>query len=140
MKKAKRPPRVPAATEPLTEPLHLTLPVPTWSLNEANGAKWFGRARRKALDLELLEVACLQQHGRHPKVFAAGGRRLVTIHRYGHHLLDHDNLVGGTKQLMDAMVHHRLVVDDSPKWVEKSYGQTLDRKNKRTEITLEAIP
>tara|TARA_Y100000401_G_C8308839_1_gene218509 strand:- start:311 stop:676 length:366 start_codon:yes stop_codon:yes gene_type:complete len=33
-------------------------------------------------------------------------------------LLDYDNLVGGTKQLIDAMVHAGFIYDDSPKYID----------------------
>lgn len=63
----------------------------------------------------------------------------LTIHRYGWNLLDHDNLVGGSKGLVDLLVRYGLLVDDSPKWLSPTpvYEQTRKRSHKRTEITLE---
>ncbi len=71
--------------------------------------------------------------------FLSGKERwFVTInfHRFGAKLLDYGNLVGGCKPLLDCFVDSELLVDDSPKWCKESYGQTVDPKNKRTEVTI----
>ena len=52
-------------------------------------------------------------------------RRRVTVTRIGPKLLDHDNLYGGAKTLLDAMRDIGLLVDDSPKHCEPVYFQRV---------------
>jgi len=57
---------------------------------------------------------------------ADGHRRHVTFtRRYAgrEREMDHANLVGGMKGVVDAMVRVGLLVDDSPKWFEAEYVQ-----------------
>ena len=42
----------------------------------------------------------------------------VTVTRYGSRLLDFDNMGGGLKFLMDALVKNGILADDSPKCVQ----------------------
>jgi|TARA_R100001463_G_scaffold579_4_gene2459 hypothetical protein len=42
-------------------------------------------------------------------------------------LLDYDNLVGGCKQLIDALIEENYIYDDSPKWLELSVQQVLNK-------------
>lgn len=50
--------------------------------------------------------------------------RKVWIERRGKRLLDHDNLVGGCKPLVDALETAGLIWRDSPRYVEIKYSQT----------------
>ena len=50
-------------------------------------------------------------------------------------LLDYDNLVGGAKLLVDALVDQKLLFDDSPKYADITYFQKVD-KDPRTEIRI----
>lgn len=80
-----------------------------------------------------LNVALMGMQDRVPR-----SRARVTIESFRHQLADYDGLVGGGKYLLDVLVDERFLVDDSPAWIGKpKYEQTVDRKNRRTEITIE---
>jgi len=53
------------------------------------------------------------------------GQRMVKIISYRKRTLDFDNLAGGAKQLLDAMKHAGLLVDDSPAFALVTYQQQL---------------
>lgn len=57
--------------------------------------------------------------------FALKEKRKVKmrITRYGSRLLDRDNMIGGTKSILDAIRRTGMIVDDSPKWVHIEYAQ-----------------
>jgi Holliday junction resolvase RusA-like endonuclease len=50
----------------------------------------------------------------------------VEIVSYRKKLLDWDNLVGGCKQLIDAMIDENFIWDDSPKYVDLKIRQKLN--------------
>ena len=50
-------------------------------------------------------------------------KRMVTITSYRAKLCDIANLIGGAKGLVDALTRARLLVDDSPQWMECTYHQ-----------------
>lgn len=67
----------------------------------------------------------------------AYGLRRVDIIRFGSRELDHDNLVGGCKPLVDALKRCGLIVDDSPRHVRINYEQRKSpRKEARTVVTV----
>ena len=43
-------------------------------------------------------------------------------------LLDYDNLVGGCKQLIDAMIDEQFIWDDSPQYLDLRVKQVLNRE------------
>jgi hypothetical protein len=60
------------------------------------------------------------------RIAPAVGRRRLTLTRIyarGQRALDHDNLVGGMKPVVDAIVHEELLVDDKPAWLELHHDQ-----------------
>lgn len=63
-------------------------------------------------------------------------KRKVIIHSYRHSKTDPENVWGGTKPLLDALVTNKLLVDDSPDWIELDVYGKVDRKNKRTTISI----
>lgn len=88
------------------------------SLNEWQRMHW---AKRKRFKDELrIEVLA---HSRRKNIMPADMPRSVRIVRYSAGTLDRDNLVGGCKPLVDALVRNRLLVDDSPEWCDVSYIQ-----------------
>lgn len=53
---------------------------------------------------------------------------------------DQENLVGGGKALVDAMVHVGLMIDDSKQWVTIEFEQAkCTRKEERTEIFIDGF-
>ena len=52
----------------------------------------------------------------------------LEIVSYRKRYLDFDNLVGGCKQLIDAMIEEQFIWDDSPKWVDLKVKQVLNRE------------
>ncbi len=69
-------------------------------------------------------------------------RVLVTVQRFSHKQLDPDNMVGGCKGILDAIVHAKLAVDDTSQWMARRYEQheLPGRANSRTIIRIESAP
>lgn len=55
-----------------------------------------------------------------------GRKYTLEIVSYRKRLLDYDNLVGGCKQLLDAMVHENFIWDDAPKYIDLRVKQVLN--------------
>lgn len=51
------------------------------------------------------------------------GKRLVRVVSYRKRLCDIANLIGGAKGMIDALTRSRLIVDDSPQWMDATYEQ-----------------
>jgi hypothetical protein len=49
--------------------------------------------------------------------------------------LDYDNLVGGCKQLIDALIDEKFIYDDSPDYLEIKFSQTIVKTDYQTIIT-----
>lgn len=73
----------------------------------------------------------------------ARGKRRLTIHRFGRHELDVDNLIGGLKgTVFDPLKRLGYLVDDSPAWLEIAPPQQtagVVPAARRTVITLEEV-
>ena len=52
----------------------------------------------------------------------------LEIVSYRKRYLDFDNLVGGCKQLIDAMIEEQFIWDDSPKWIDLRVKQVLNKE------------
>lgn len=63
-----------------------------------------------------------------------GVKRKVKIISHRKNQVDRDNLLGGLKPLIDALVNHRILWNDTPKDIELSVDQMLDRDNTGTYI------
>ena len=63
----------------------------------------------------------------------------VTVIRYGNRLIDFDNMGGGLKFLMDAMVKNNILADDSPKCVLslKLWQEKCKRADEKTVVMVE---
>lgn len=60
----------------------------------------------------------------------------VVIHSYRKRLLDKGNLVHGCKPILDTLKKIGVIYDDSPKWIEDIYLQSISKKETTTiEIT-----
>lgn len=53
----------------------------------------------------------------------AKGKVKLKITSYRTRLLDHDNLVGGCKGILDAMKRLGIIIDDTPDLIEVEYEQ-----------------
>jgi len=65
-----------------------------------------------------------------------GEKRRVKILSCRRNQLDKDNLLGGTKPLIDALVHHHLIWNDTPGDMELLVDQKIDRNNIGTYIEI----
>ncbi len=111
--------------------LHLDLPI--LSLNKLLRQHWQIRRRHIAKWGWAIKTGFI---GSPPP---AQGRMKVRITSYRARFLDHDNLVGGAKPLVDAMCRQGLIKDDSPAWVEIDYQQIkVGRGEQKTVVVLEA--
>jgi predicted ATPase with chaperone activity len=98
--------------------LRIEIPMPTPSLNVLQ------RMHRQAIK---------RMRDQYTTIFRArstavtrvkpGQFRKVWIERRGKRLLDHDNLVGGCKPLVDALERAGLIWRDSPRFVRVEYSQ-----------------
>ena len=106
----------------------------TPSRNEIDKMHWGKRARvRGAYEAEIL--CAIGSRGR--RLAKADGWRKVVITRYSTGRLDHDNLVGGCKQLIDAMVNLGLLRGDTPDDVEIEYRQQRSKRgDQRTTVEI----
>ncbi len=114
--------------------LSFTINKKLWSQNERDGAHW--AVRKKDRDdwyrriLLILGPIGLGIH-------KATGPRLMTIVRYGSRQLDAANMAGGAKGLIDAIVAHGLLQDDTPDDVVITYEQRkCKRGEEKTEIRI----
>lgn len=63
----------------------------------------------------------------------------VTVTRYGRNLVDWDNLGGGLKFVLDALVHWKVIADDSPRIIRRmTMQQEIDRRLPR--VRVEIVP
>lgn len=64
---------------------------------------------------------------------------IVTVKRYGSRLLDWDNMAGGLKYLMDALIHNNLIIDDNPQCVTRlhMFQHKCSRKEEKTIVEIE---
>lgn len=98
--------------------MKLHLPERTPSLNQWQRMHWAKRARlKKRLTREVAWLFCGAP---------ASGKRHVIITRHSPRKLDHDNLVGGCKPLVDALVACGALVDDDPESVSVEYRQSAE--------------
>ena len=62
----------------------------------------------------------------------------IRITRHSLHTLDHDNLNGSAKIVLDALKHANIIADDSPAHIDLKITQC--RGKPRTLIHIEALP
>lgn len=123
----------------ITEPsgaLRIVLPMPTPSLNAFNGRRWYAKNKLKTAWLSMLSLAP-GMHAAHTVPVTT--KRRVTILRVAPRVLDMDNLYGGCKPILDAMVTLGLLRDDKPAWLDLHVSQdrTTHREPAHTVILLE---
>jgi len=70
----------------------------------------------------------------------AKGKVMVKIKSFRTGTLDHDNLVGGCKGILDAMKRLGLIIDDTPDLVHVDYEQKrVKREERKTVIELKGV-
>jgi len=106
----------------------ITIPSITPSLNQTLREHWATKSRRKEQQSREIAVELLVNYTAAQRAaFTTPRRRKVKIHSQRKRKLDKDNLVGGSKTLVDALTKLRLIVDDSPEWVEIEYTQATGK-------------
>lgn len=92
--------------------------------------------RRQALnrDWVWLIKAALLCNNIDLKKFSFGKRRHVHIMSYRKKLVDDDNLIGGTKSLIDSLVANKILIDDDPEHLTLVVHGEIDLNEQRTEI------
>lgn len=110
--------------------LHVVIPEPVHSINEI--LRWHWAKRGKVQDTYGLAIHAAMDGVRVPRFQPTKCK--VEVASYRKRLLDPDNLVGGTKLIVDALRKLGIVYRDSPKWIDLNVSQSLDRFNPRTEI------
>lgn len=116
----------------------LTIPEPTPSLNRTQRRHWtHGYALKKRWQ-KLVYHAYLETYRRVTEPLA---RARVTVTRFAPRpIRDRDNLYGGCKNLMDALVSNGLIIDDSSDHIDLHVRQGEWERGavKRTHVLIEA--
>lgn len=109
------------------------LPKKIVSLNKVKLFKTYEYRKYRDEWMWLTRIAAKQSHRQPPWECITPGRRrnktmgpvkaVLEITRYGIRELDQDNLVGGCKALVDALVCEGLIYDDNSRWMRASYHQ-----------------
>ena len=117
----------------------ITLEIPelTPSLNVKRNAHWASKHRaRKRWSMLVLVAKSEAQVFVRPLI----ERAKVTVERYGGKVLDHDNALGGCKDLIDGLRDNGLIVNDDPAHLELHFAQHPGAKiKKRTIVRIEAM-
>lgn len=103
------------------------------------GSRWAQAAYRKRRDAWLLWMRVARINN---QITAASSRRRVTIERrigYRQREFDADNLIGGCKPLVDAMVREGLLLDDKREHAEIHYTQIKRDGAAGVKITIEEL-
>ena len=114
--------------------IRLTIPLETPSQNTRDHQHWRARQRHRQKCETQLTAAWL--HAGCPRKAPTGVHVELLIQSCRWAQLDHANLVGGCKGLVDALVRQGFLTDDRVEYLSDTYEQTVDRKNRRTRITL----
>lgn len=93
--------------------MKFTIPEALPSLNKTLRQHWASRANDNKRWGRMISMARVVE-----SLQPANGKRRVTIERHGKRMLDADNMAGGCKGFIDELCAFKLLVDDSPKWLE----------------------
>lgn len=96
----------------------IEIPLPTPSLNKLQRMHFHARKRLRDSYERIFRARTTSLTRALPSQF-----RRVKIVRYGPRQLDHDNLVGGCKPVLDALKRAGLIWDDSPAFLAVDYRQ-----------------
>ena len=134
-------PRLRAALDQLG--LELEPPQLTWtfqrlprSANRVLRAHWGARCRERDSWIEYVHSVS----GRRPRPVDRKVRLEVTVHR--RKLQDPDNANASVKPLLDALKRTGWLRDDSPRWLDLSVTEAVekDRRRQRTEVRWSPVP
>jgi len=114
--------------------LKLIIPRVTPSLNEWQRKHW--RSRKKINETWQWEIFIAYMQKERSEQGQAINKKEITVISCRKQLCDPDNFIGGLKPLIDALKNNKLIVDDSPEWIELEAFQEIDIKNPRTEIII----
>ncbi len=93
--------------------MRFTIPEALPSLNQTLRQHWASRAKDHERWGKMIAIARVRS-----MLSTAYGKRRVTIERHGKRALDADNAAGGAKGFIDELRAFKLLVDDSPRWME----------------------
>jgi hypothetical protein len=111
----------------------LDLPLAVPSRNELDKMHWSKRHRLRA-DLQwLVRAAWTEQK---IQIYCMDPGK-VTIERYAPRMLDPSNMVGGCKQLVDALVSEGFFVNDTAAHLTETYMQHKSKRH-HTVVRMEA--
>lgn len=86
-------------------------------INQISGRSWFvysNERRRWRVLVGMTLIAIGKKEFKNQKVH-------ITFERHSSRQPDFDNLVHSFKPILDALVFHKVLIDDSPKHIESSY-------------------
>jgi hypothetical protein len=112
--------------------MKLTIPDVPPSLN-ALPRHWGDKARLNSYWRSLVRSVLL------PESWPKGKQRVTVTLCHGRKYDECDNLQGACKPIFDALKHWKLIVDDSPQWLEAHVSQEKCKHRERhTIIEIEA--
>lgn len=115
--------------------IEIQVPEIAPSLNRLVRMHWSAR-RRLLKKWEWIVFAEVYRVGG-PLAIKYHGKMRVSIIRRSHHVLDHDNLHGAAKLVLDALKAARVIEDDSPDHIELHCEQ--ERGPSQTTIHVDAL-
>lgn len=105
-------------------PIRLEIPLVIPSNNQLLRMHWREQRKLSKIWTKEVMIAKCEQLDEIPK--AETGRRYISIVSYRRRLIrDNDNLHGGCKPVLDALVNNGLLVDDAEEWVQYDVRQIL---------------
>lgn len=114
----------------------LEIPESTPSLNKTMRGHWSKQYRVRSRWHWLVRMARINAKVFTPPKYA---KARVMIERTGPRLLDHDNLAGGAKFLIDGLRHEGLIENDTPAHIQPQFHQIVDRKIRQTIVRIEGV-
>ncbi|MBO0947328.1 hypothetical protein [Fibrella forsythiae] len=94
----------------------LVFPYSTPSLNDTKGEHWRTKTRRRNKYEKRIWALTRNKHP---------GRVRVEIYRHCKRKYDHDNFVGGAKDLIDALKNQKVIVDDTEAIIGKPHYEQI---------------
>lgn len=102
--------------------LCIEFPLPTPSLNQLQRMHFHAVRQLRDRYERFFRVYANVTNRARPREF-----KRLTIVRFGQRELDHDNLVGGCKPLIDALERAKLIYSDAPGFLRVEYRQKKAR-------------